>query len=84
MTTPVPPARRVRVVVVVITVVTAACSAGDKTPKSGTPTSTTSNATRDLTVVSMNVLHGASCADGNHCQAPDRVALLARLIEEAH
>ena len=84
MTTPVPPARRVRVVVVVITMVTAACSSGAKTAKTATPTSTTSNATRDLTVVSMNVLHGASCADGNHCQATDRVALLARLIEEAH
>jgi endonuclease/exonuclease/phosphatase family metal-dependent hydrolase len=65
---------------------TAACTSGnDKatTPASAGPTTTRATGADDLTVVSMNVLHGASCADGNHCQAPDRVALLARLIERA-
>jgi len=65
-----------------------ACSSTKPSNSTATTATTTNTAKRpppagDVTVVSMNVLHGAFCGDGNHCQAPDRVALLARLIEAA-
>lgn len=57
----------------------AACSGGSKTaPRPAPPPQGT------LTLVDLNVLHGFACApDSNHCLAPDRVALFARLLEEA-
>jgi endonuclease/exonuclease/phosphatase family metal-dependent hydrolase len=39
--------------------------------------------TRALTLVTMNVLHGALCDDGAHCAVTDRMALLARELEAA-
>jgi endonuclease/exonuclease/phosphatase family metal-dependent hydrolase len=59
--------------------------------RSTTPTSeasstppTASTPTRVLTLVTMNVLHGALCDDGaGHCDVTDRMALLAREIEAA-
>jgi endonuclease/exonuclease/phosphatase family metal-dependent hydrolase len=35
----------------------------------------------DLRLVSLNVLHGILCTDGDHCEAPNRVELLARQLE---
>ena len=38
----------------------------------------------ELTVVSLNVLHGAACPpDSDGCRLPDRMALTLRLVEEA-
>lgn len=58
-----------------VVLVTAGCSAsggGDARPPG------------DLTLVSLNVLHGAACPpDSDGCRLPDRVALLMRLVEDA-
>jgi endonuclease/exonuclease/phosphatase family metal-dependent hydrolase len=37
----------------------------------------------DLRLVSLNLLHGILCADEDHCDAPNRVELLARELEAA-
>src|SRR6266550_4900 len=49
-----------------------------------TTTSTSRVPTRVLTLVTMNVLHGALCDDGaGHCAVADRMPLLARNLESA-
>jgi endonuclease/exonuclease/phosphatase family metal-dependent hydrolase len=62
-----------------------ACSGDDSTtPSVSAVTSTTRPAGPVLTIASLNVLHGATCTDNNqHCDAPDRVALLAHEITTA-
>jgi endonuclease/exonuclease/phosphatase family metal-dependent hydrolase len=69
--------RRCLAVAVVGVLLAAGCSdddGGDRTearaPRDG-----------DLRLVSLNLLHGILCTDGDHCEAPDRVELLARELE---
>lgn len=60
-----------------------ACSTDDESG-APPPTSTAPPAASDVTMVTMNVLHGLSCDEGtDSCQAPDRLRLLWREIEAA-
>jgi endonuclease/exonuclease/phosphatase family metal-dependent hydrolase len=61
--------------------------AGDRGDDRASPSSasTAAPAARggDLRLVTLNLLHGILCTDGDHCDAPDRVELLARELEAA-
>jgi endonuclease/exonuclease/phosphatase family metal-dependent hydrolase len=65
----------------------AGCNSGSSDRSSAPATTTTSKSrvpARVLTLVSMNVLHGALCDDVDaHCAVADRIRLLARDIESA-
>jgi endonuclease/exonuclease/phosphatase family metal-dependent hydrolase len=62
-----------------------ACSddGGDGTESAAETTEAPGRRDGDLRVVSLNVLHGVLCTDGDHCDAPNRVELLARQLEAA-
>lgn len=71
----------------VVTLVVA-CSSDGSESRSGsgsTTTSTAESARAPVRVVTLNLLHGLFCpAETDACQAPDRVAIFAELVEEAN
>jgi endonuclease/exonuclease/phosphatase family metal-dependent hydrolase len=79
-------ARRCLAVAAVATLLAAGCSDDDSDdradPASGT-TEAPAPRDGDLRLVSINLLHGILCTDGDHCDAPNRVELLARQLEAA-
>ena len=81
--------RRTVAVLVVVTVAALACSSGDSDSKrssgGASATSTTAaSASKPVRVVTLNLLHGLFCpAETDACNAPDRVAILAELVEQA-
>lgn len=64
---------------VVVAVATVAVARG---PRAAAARSGTSGGP-SLRVVNYNILHGIFCGDGSDCQAPDRVDLFLRQLEEA-
>ena len=80
-------ARRGLAVAAVAALVVAGCSDDDGNGRAETASrSTEAPGPRDgdLRLVTLNLLHGILCTDGDHCEAPNRVELLARQLEAAH
>jgi endonuclease/exonuclease/phosphatase family metal-dependent hydrolase len=78
------------IAVLAFTLVAAACSSSSgygSRARESTPASTSTTVAvpkRVFVLVSMNVLHGATCDDGpGHCAVTGRMALLARALEQA-
>ncbi|MCI3949774.1 MAG: Endonuclease/Exonuclease/phosphatase family [Acidimicrobiales bacterium] len=56
---------------------------GDRADPASRTTEVRAPGDGDLRLVGLNVLHGVLCTDGDHCDAPERVELLARQLEAA-
>jgi endonuclease/exonuclease/phosphatase family metal-dependent hydrolase len=56
---------------------------GDAGDTASDPTDAPAPRDGDLRLVSLNLLHGILCTDDDHCDAPNRVELLARQLEAA-
>jgi endonuclease/exonuclease/phosphatase family metal-dependent hydrolase len=82
--------RHLPIALLALTLVAGACSSSSGHPRGAStapPLSTTDASARParvFTLVSMNVLHGATCDDGaRHCAVADRFALMAQYLERA-
>ncbi len=79
--------RRYLVVAAVAALLAAGCSGDDDGDDAVESASRSTEAPGprdgDLRLVSINLLHGVLCADEDHCDAPNRVELLARQLEAA-
>ena len=79
--------RRLLAGLFVVTFVAFGCSSGDDESESPAGSTTTSAATGErqpIRAVTFNALHGLFCpAETDSCKAPDRVAILAELVEAA-
>src|SRR5438552_18605420 len=77
--------RCVSILVCILLLGACSSSADDRSTTSQSSTPPTSAVpTRVLTLVTMNLLHGALCDDGaGHCDVTDRMTLLARNLEAA-
>jgi endonuclease/exonuclease/phosphatase family metal-dependent hydrolase len=69
---------------VLVAVLATGCAGDDDEPAGTAPGSTEApSRDGDLRIVSLNLLHGVLCTDGDHCDAPNRVELFARQLEAA-
>jgi endonuclease/exonuclease/phosphatase family metal-dependent hydrolase len=74
------------IVALVAAVALGACSGDDDTAgpiRTSQSYTITAAPAPDFTLVSLNVLHGATCTDGNQCDVENRMALVAQHIEDA-
>jgi endonuclease/exonuclease/phosphatase family metal-dependent hydrolase len=70
-------------VAVLAALLLAGCADDDRAAPPSRTTEAPATRDGDRRLVTLNLLHGVVCMDGDHCDAPDRVELLARELEAA-
>ena len=76
--------RRCLAAAVLVALLATGCAGDEDEPADSAPESTEAPPRDgDIRIVSLNLLHGILCTDGDHCDADNRVELFARQLEAA-